>query len=184
MGLNACVYCDCLEKGRLRKPLPADFRVKVEADGMPCIIKGGEVIWDVEPAAADFLCDHEGRILIHHYLGNMALIGVLRRELDREASVFPLLLQKVVYNGIHGGDWIGIHEFPQLQVELKLLEWFKCAGNVPTNFLISFDGHPPAPGWKQEYSTPEESGLWMQIFRKQMLELVDVALRIGKPISF
>lgn len=158
MGLDARVYCDCLEKGRLKKPLPPGFAVKVEEDGMPCITKNGELIYDVEAAAADFLCEHEGRTLIHHSLGNMARIAVLRMELEREASAFPLLLQKVVYNGIHGGDWIGTNELLQLRVELKLIESFRCAGGVPTNFFISIDGQPPDPAvWNQEYSTPDES---------------------------
>lgn len=64
-------------------------------------------------------------------IGNIALVGLLRWELKREASNFPFLLQKVIYNGIHGGDWIGLAQIAQLQGELELLVNFKCIGDAP-----------------------------------------------------
>jgi hypothetical protein len=186
MGLDACVYCDCLEKGRLRKPLSSDVVVKLEPNGLPFLEKKGTTVWEDDPEWNDFLCEHDRRRLIHHRIGNIALVALLRWELNREATKYPFLLQKVVYNGIHANDWIGLDQFPQLQNELELLASFKCIGDAPKSFYW-FRGLPkifPFNLSQKHYSTAVESNKFMQDFRTQMLELVEVALRVGKPISF
>ena len=187
MGLDACVYCDCLEKKRLRKPLPGDVTLKIEADGYPSLERNGATIWEEDgPDWNDFACEHERRQLIHHRLGNIALVALLRWELKREVSLYPILLGKVVYNGIHAGDYLGLEQFSQLQVELQRLATFRCVGDAPQSFSISrfLPNFFPFTLWKQHYSTAAESNRFMQNFRNQMLELVDAASRIGKPISF
>jgi len=186
MGLDAYVYCDCLEKGRLGKLLPSDVTLSVEANGFPSLERNGETIWEEGPDRGDFACDHEFRHLIHHRLGNISLVALLRWELNREAAMYPFLLGKVVYNGIHANDHLGLDEMPQLQVELQRLATFRCAGNAPKTFYISrflLDFFPFSL-WKQHYFTAEESDRFMQSFRLQMLELVEASLRVGKPISF
>ena len=186
MGLDACVYCDCLEKGRLGKPLPNDVTLKIEADGCLSLERNGETIWEDGPDWNDFTCEHERRQLIHHRLGNIALVALLRWELNREAFVYPILLGKVVYNGIHAGDYLRLDQIPQLQVELQRLATFRCVGNAPKSFYISrfLPDFFPFCLWKKDYSTAEEADRFMQNFRNQMLELADAALRVGKPISF
>lgn len=39
---------------------------------------------------------------MHHRLGNIALIALLRSELNRFAADFPVLLKQVLYDGVHG----------------------------------------------------------------------------------
>lgn len=180
MGLDAHVYCDCLEKGRIPQPMPNDAVVKIGADGFPLLERNGETVWD------DFECEHESRRLIHHRLGNIALVALLRRELNREASSYPILLDKVVYNGIHAGDCIGLEQIPRLQIELQRLATFKCVGDTPNPFRWPrrLARVFPFNLWCRDYSTAEESDQFMQYFRGQMVELAETAVRVGKPISF
>ena len=186
MGLDACVYCDCLEKGRLGQPLPSDVALRIDADGYPSLERNGETIWEDSADWNDFACEHERRQLVHHRLGNIALVALLRWELNREASVYPILLGKVIYNGIHAGDYLELDQIPQVQVELQQLATFHCIGDAPKSFYISrfLPNIFPFSLWKNYYSTAKESDRFMQNFRNQMLELVDAAIRIGKPISF
>ena len=186
MGLDASVYCDCLEKGRLPKPLPSEVSLEIGDDGHPVLMRNGESIWEGDPSWSDFACKHERRELLHHRLGNIALIALLRWELNREASNYPFLLKKVIYNGIHAGDWIGLDQIPQLQIELQRLATFKCVGDAPKSFYWSrfLPNVFPFYLWRQDYSTAEESSRFMQQFRVQMVELAEAAVRIGKPIAF
>lgn len=103
-------------------------------------------------------CEHPNGVLLHHRLGNISLIGLLRSELQREASRFPILLGRVVYSGTHGGDYIPFEMVPKLQAELDGLNTFKCS--------------------------EKESEVYIFEFRRQMLELVAASLSVQKPIVF
>jgi hypothetical protein len=161
MGLDAFVFCDCYEKGRLREPPPPGVVLCVEPDGS----LGREhddgrlesdLAWDEwrEQRA----CDHGGGILIRYRLGNISLVGLLRAELQREAERFPILVTKVVYSGSHAGDFLRVEEIPALQRELEFLREFRC--------------------------TNGKSDRFMSEFREQMSELATTAISIGKPIAF
>src|SRR4051812_36603442 len=104
MSLDAIVWCDCYEKGKLREPPPPGISLVVEPDG---------ALGYEESPAADFnawcewrqhACEHPVGTLLHRRLGNIGEIGLLRSELQREAGRFPLLLSKVLYSGSHSGD--------------------------------------------------------------------------------
>jgi hypothetical protein len=161
MGLDAFVYCDCYEKGRLREPPPSGVLLRVEPDGWlgpehdDGTLESG-LAWDRwrEQRA----CEHVSGILLHHRLGNIALVGLLRAELRRETDHFPILTAKVIYSGSHTGDFLAVETIPALQRELELLREFQC--------------------------TTRESADFMSEFREQMSELATVALSVGKPISF
>jgi hypothetical protein len=159
MSLDACVYCDCLERNLIRTPLPKDVSIKVEDDGYPIVVKNGQEIWEDHPDWNDFACEHQDRRLLHHRLGNISSIGLLRTELSRVASSFPIILEKVIYNGTHAGDWLALAQIPDLRIELHRLAEFNC-------------------------TTSKEADVLMQEFRIQMNELVEAALKVGKPISF
>lgn len=60
MSLDACVYCDCLEKGRLKNLLPPATLVKVEVNGFPSLERNGVTVWD------DVECEHKFGCLVHH----------------------------------------------------------------------------------------------------------------------
>ena len=161
MGLDAFVYCNCYEKGRLLEPPPTGVSLQVQPDGSLGRERDdgtleSDIAWDTwrEQRA----CEHSGGILLHHRLGNIALIGLLRAELQREAGLFPILATKVVYSGSHGGDHLAVETIPALQRELELLGEFRCS--------------------------TREAASFMSEFRAQMSELATSALSIGKPIAF
>jgi len=54
----------------------------------------------------------------HERLGNIALIHHTRGCLARNVAIFQILLNRAVYNGIHGGDSIGVCDVPALRKEL------------------------------------------------------------------
>jgi hypothetical protein len=52
-------------------------------------------------------CPHEDGYLVFKHLGNIGSIAHVRAHLEPLAQThFPLLMEKVVYSGMHGGDSI------------------------------------------------------------------------------
>ena len=161
MGLDARVYCDCYHKGRLREPPPPGVSLRVEPDGSLGRERDGgsieaDLVWN--QWREHWACEHTGGVLLHHRLGNISLIGLLRGELQREPSRFPILLTKVIYNGSHAGDYLTVETIPALQREIELLGYFRCSTQKAERFISQF--------------------------RAQLAELATTALSIGQPISF
>src|SRR5262245_8953771 len=50
--------------------------------------------------------EHEGGILVHHHIGNISLVSVLRAEFQKSSHTFDLTLKKVVHDRIHSGDFV------------------------------------------------------------------------------
>lgn len=159
MGLDAVVYCDCFEVGRLREPSPPGCNLEVAADGsLHCGNDELEVKLAFDQWLMDRACEHEDGVLVHHRIGNIALVAALREELARTPQEFPVILNAVLYNGIHCGDFI---EYPMLfllRPEVEALAKVHCA----------------EPHMEQ----------YMREFESQMRELLECALRVRKPISF
>jgi hypothetical protein len=183
MGLDAQVYCDCLEKGDLRNPLPKDATVKVYEDGYPVVVLNGEEIHADHPGWNDFACVHERRQLVAQRIGNISLVGLLRAELRPAAGKFPIITSKVIYNGCHAGDWLRLEEISLLQKELQGMVEFKCVGNLPSNPISRWVWTRFRVGW-YHYTSATEANAFMKAFRAQMQELTEAALKVGKPISF
>jgi hypothetical protein len=181
MGLDACVYCDCLEKRLLRNPLPASVTIEVDDDGYPVVVKGGQRIDNDHPDYVDFACVHELRKLVTHRLGNISLVGLLRSELSRTPDLFPVILKKVIYSGSHGGDRLNLSQIPALRAELQKLTAFKCVGSRKGLSLMTNLKRVLGIGW---YPTAESADKFLQEFRIQMIELADAAEKVGKPICF
>lgn len=182
MGLDACVYCDCLEKGKTLVKLPPDALVGVEDNGLAIVEINGET-HDYSPSQHDFECVHTAQKLCNHRLGNISLIGLLRAELNRDSSAFPILVQKVVYSGSHAGDFIPLDQIFSLQQELERVKSFKCVGNLPAGWIPRFLWAKFRIG-RYHYTTASEADKFMQYFRVQMLELCGVAILAKKPIAF
>jgi hypothetical protein len=159
MGLDAAVYCNCFETGRLKEPPPCPTLVSVARNGcLECRSDDLETLLAFDQWVMNRACEHENGILLGRYIGNMARVALLRDELEREAEKFPVSLEKVLYSGTHTGDYLPLDDVRDLQVELNRLDGFICSS-----------------GKKQEY---------IKEFRRQMRELMEAALDVNKPISF
>jgi hypothetical protein len=161
MGLDATVYCDCYEKGRLREPPPGGEGLRVYTDGsLGREHDDGELESDLAFDQWYYFraCEHSDGVLVGHHLGNIALIDLLRGELQREVERFPILCSRVIYSGTHAGDYLQVELIPDLQQELELLREFQCSSR--------------------------EADQYMKDFREKMFELASAALSIGKPIAF
>jgi hypothetical protein len=159
VGLDAHVCCNCFERDQLRSSPPLGCKLSVCADGsLDC---GSDDLnmqiafdrWQQAQA-----CEHEDGYLVAHYIGNVVLVASLRKELGRWPERFPMILSRVIYNGIHAGDFIPAAEVPQLSAEVEKLA------------AVPFTDH--------------EMDRFIRRFEAQMRELVAAALRVGKPVVF
>jgi hypothetical protein len=158
MGLDATVYCNCFETAALKEqpPCPSVF---VSDDGsLDCRSEDLNSLLAFDHWLGHRACEHPSGILLHHRIGNLAQVGLLRAELEREATAFPILLTKVLYTGMHAGDYLTIDDITSMKVELERLACFVCS-----------DHH------KQEF---------VDWFCRQMNDLLKASMSVGKPISF
>jgi len=158
MGLDAFVFCDCYEKGRIKRIPPDLGSLYVQANG------------DLEPRSRDVevldrfdawrvhACRHEQGIIAGDQLGSAGFIDWLREAFWPNRRLFPVLLGKVIYCGTHCGDHLSRRDVAKLAVELDRLKSFSIADK-------SLDKH-------------------LQRLRRKLKKLVRVALRIKKPIAF
>jgi hypothetical protein len=104
-------------------------------------------------------CDHAPMVeLVWHRLGNVARIGFVRSLLSASAEQFPVLLNRVVYDGTHAGDSLGIGDVQQLLAEVDHLRRVHA----------------------QDHSGEEI----IREVERQIMELVEAAQRLRKPIVF
>lgn len=157
MGLDATVYCNCSELQKLNEAPPCQSVFVADDGSLDCGSEELNVLLAFDRWRLS-ACDHPNGILLHHRIGNMAQAGLLRSELSRDPAAFPILLTKVLYSGTHAGDYLLPNDLGELAYELERLGWLVCS--TPAN---------------HEY---------VSLFRKQIGELVEAAVGVGKPISF
>jgi len=159
MGLDAIVHCNCFERGNLKEPPPYPELVSATADGgLEFHTTDLEILLKLDQWSDHRACLHKSGILLHHRIGNIAMVGLLRAELGREPDKFPVLVKQVLYSGSHGGDYLSLEDVALLRNELISLATFACSDAT-----------------KREH---------VETFRQQMLELADASQQVGKPISF
>ena len=159
MALDAHVCCDCFERGRLRSAPPPGCNVSVTDDGgLLCGSDDFEVQIAFDRWQHSEACEHEDGWLVARHIGNIALVASLRRELGLWPERFPMILSRVVYDGVHGGDFITPAEVRQLVSEVEAMAVIDCADTKMEQFIRGFAA--------------------------QMRELVEAALRVGKPLVF
>jgi hypothetical protein len=96
--------------------------------------------------------------LADYRVGNIDLVASLRAELKPWPERFTMILSRVIYDGVHSGDFISATEVPHLVPEVEALAGIHC----------------PDP----------EMEHFMREFEVKMKKLVAVALRVRKPIAF
>lgn len=159
MGLDATVYCDCFETGRLKERPPNPALVDVCDNGsLECRSDDSKVLSAFDEWRQRRACEHEEGVLLSHWIGNASHVGLLRSELEKDATKFSILLEKVLYSGTHTGDYLSGKDVLKLQKELKALAEFAASDKDSQSFVDEF--------------------------RVQIAELANAALSVKKPISF
>lgn len=159
MGLDAVVYCNCYETGRCKTPPPSGIDIQVLPDGsIDCAQGTVDSEFALDAWMHNQACDHEGCIFLHHYIGNIALVEILQKTLQKKADKFPMILSKVIYNGTHTGDYLSFQQVEAVREELHHIRSVECDNKEHKHFLDAF--------------------------YDQMAELVDSALSLQKPIAF
>ena len=122
MTLDGFVRCTCIRDGKA-KPHPFPDRLAFDDSGMPYLT--GDPTEEEYEAHDEWMndsCEHQGYIL-SHFLGNIWRIKNLRDFLKglqgSPGPKFPILLEKVVYDGTHTGDWIPTKQVPKLLKEVE-----------------------------------------------------------------
>jgi hypothetical protein len=158
MSLDATVHCDCFERGRLRSlPLP-QWDVHVSDTGGRWAHTASldeDLAFDQWNITA---CEHEDGVFLHHYLGNIERVRLVREGIFPYRDRLPIILGRIVYNGIHTGDLLTVEEVVVLRPELDVL-----AGIQPAD---------------------ERQRRCVRYFENQLKDLVAASLRLRKPISF
>jgi hypothetical protein len=162
MSLNAVVYCDCVERGRLTIPHPRPDLLSIDEKGAPDIsstdpqdIEAHDRWESLRP------CAHEHFWLIERWLGNVSLVGSIRALLKQSsgdpAREYPVLWSKVIYDGSHSGDFLTSDAVQQLSDEVDR--------------LTRMENHHA------------DTAPLVELLRK-LEDLVQASLSVKKPISF
>jgi hypothetical protein len=163
MSLNAVVYCDCIEKGRVTKPHPRPDLLFIDEKGAPDISSTDPLEIEAHDRWESLRpCQHEHFWLIEHWLGNVSLIGSIRAFLQQYSSdparEYPVLWSKVIYDGSHTGDFLTIDAVRELSDEMDRLS-------------------------SMEHLTTSDTSPLVELLRK-LNDLVRASQSVNKPISF
>lgn len=188
MGLDGFVYCDCVEKGRLKSPPPFPALFHVDPSGWPTLRSEDE-----EAERAHFAweetgpCPHRRFRLLSRRLGNITGIQWVREALQQLSpdprKDFPVLLLKVVYDGSHGSDFLTVEEVRALKKELTTLQGIDLSGIKLTLGERIFTPRGTVDQTRWETAGEGELEFLRGVFFR-LQELVDAALSVGKPIVF
>jgi hypothetical protein len=120
--LDAYVRCTCIRDGRA-KPHPFPEKLTFDESSTPSLTGDpSDDEWDAHDKWFGESCEHGGYLLALP-LGNITRIQHLRSFLrglqGKPGPRLPILLEKVIYNGTHTGDWIPRDESPALLKEVE-----------------------------------------------------------------
>ncbi len=127
MGLDAMIYCDCVEKNRLKVPHPFPGLLYIEKNGSPAIRSKDEAKQEMHDAWMELPpCKHNSMMVDGYGLGHAGLINhvneLLQSVLRPPLPSCPVLLERVLYDGTHTGDYLTISQVGKLWLELKKLK--------------------------------------------------------------
>lgn len=143
----------------MRTPPPQPELVRVDEIGGLSLRQGPGADWAAFDAWNRSACEHGyPGVIVWHRLGNIARISFLRYQLTEHENQFPVLLQKVLYNGMHAGDFLTLADVERVAAELDAL--------------------------KQMHAPEADDEPILREFETQMRELVEASRRVGKPIAF
>lgn len=124
MALDGFVCCTCIRDGKA-KPHPFPDRLTYDESGMPSLTGDPSADeWEAHDEWFADSCEHGGYLLAL-FLGNITRVknlrGFLRGLQGKPGPRFPILLEKVLYNGTHTGDWVPRDETPALLKEVDIV---------------------------------------------------------------
>jgi len=167
MGLDAVVFCNCVEEEKLKVPHPFPTLLKISKDGRPYIrsrdIRKIEAhdTWMALPP-----CGHDDMMVDGCSLGNAGGVDVIFAVILKAQTIsrrkLPILLNRVFYSGTHCGDFLTVEQLKKLDLELKVLRGLKSG----------------------DLGIAGSDAKWMKEVFDGLASLVRVALRISKPIVF
>jgi hypothetical protein len=163
MSLNAVVYCDCVEKGRLTIPHPRPDLLFINETGSPDITSDDPLDIEAHDRWESLRpCQHEHFWLVERWLGNTSLIGSIRelmkQHLSDPAREYPALWSKVIYDGSHSGDFLTSDDVRKLSDEVDRLGRMENLPTTDTTLLVEF--------------------------LRKLHDLIRASLSVNKPISF
>ncbi len=167
MGLDAVVFCDCVEKGCLTVPHPYPRLLHIASNGSPEIRSKDPIKVDEHDKWMNLPpCEHEAMMLAGSNLGNAGSISrlyeILSGVMTGHGRTYPVLLGKVLYSGTHCGDHLAVRDVRRLSTELDRL---KAA--IPSATALS-----------------GEDARQIALAIKKLRRLVKTALAVNKPIAF
>ena len=108
MGLDAVVFCGCVEKDRLKSPHHFPHLLYIAPNGCPEIRSSSRTKIEQHDDWMRHACKHEDMMVGGDHLGNVSSIEFLQQALRRAVRSpgrdFPALWKKVIYSGAHCGD--------------------------------------------------------------------------------
>jgi hypothetical protein len=123
MGLDASVHCNCIKEGKA-PPHPFPELLAFDKTGEPFLKSDRNIdlkLWLKHDKWHRDSCPHSG-YLVDKRLGNATGVAYVRGFLENNSTnSFPLLLERVVYEGTHCGDLIAVDDVPQLLAETRKL---------------------------------------------------------------
>lgn len=165
MSLDAAVYCNCVETGCLLTPHPLPHLLYIDYTGAP-ELRSTDLAQLMQHDAwrGNSPCIHDECMLVLHWLGNIALIGMLRRTVNRLIADaehdLPVLSKQVIYNGVHCGDILEPPDVRRLAAEVEHLQRL---------------ARDRLEGEEQQ---------WMEQFLAKLEELIQASQQVDKPIAF
>lgn len=165
MGLDASVWCNCIETRKLHTPHPFPEFLTLDKSGRPDFNSDDmEKITAHDEWEYSSPCEHDQCRLVSHYLGNIDLVASLRESVNKLSNnaeaEYPVLWSEVIYSGTHCGDFLTVDEVRRLKVEIFNLK-------------------------SHDFSSLNAQDIqYFQHFLEQMDELIEASLSVNKPISF
>jgi hypothetical protein len=167
MGLDAVVYCDCVEKGCLTVPHPYPRLLYIASNGSPQIrskdplkVEEHDKWMDLPP------CKHEQTMLDGCTLGNAWFIShlgdILSVLLTKRGLACPVLFRQVLYSGTHSGDHLTVRDVRRLSNELDGLKGARLSAAALSS----------------------EDARQISLAIKELRRLVKTAPAVNKPIAF
>jgi hypothetical protein len=167
VGLDAVVFCNCVEKKRLRVPHPYPQLLYIDANGSPEIDSDDSAKMEEHYEWMELPpCKHSGMQFCGATLGNAGGIHFLKARfqavLKAKRLKCPVLMRRVLYSGTHTGDHLTVAQVAKLAAELKGLQ------------KIDF----------KELGVLTEDLRYIKQMLKELEQVVQAAEKLGKPIAF